>query len=99
VSKYHHNRALKILFFIGLVGFGHLSRQLVDINIFDYDSYSIYARFNLVAGLEVGDPVKMHGLKIGRVADLQESNVDLTLKLHGLYVKPLSSRRLLQWFC
>ena len=71
MSKHSHNRALKVLIIIGLVGLGHISGKLADRDILNYNSYSIYARFDSVAGLEVGYPVKMHGLKIGRVTDLQ----------------------------
>ena len=59
MSKHSHNRALKVLIIIGLVGLGHISGKLADRDILNYNSYSIYARFDSVAGLEVGYPVKI----------------------------------------
>ena len=71
MSKIIQNRVMKILIIFGLVGFGHWTGKLPNINMFEMDTYSVFARLDSVAGLEIGDPVKMHGLKIGRVADLR----------------------------
>ena len=56
---------------IGLLGLGHLTGKF---NLWDHlagESYLIYARFESVAGLEEGNPVKMLGLNIGRVKRLK----------------------------
>lgn len=71
MSKILQSRVMKILIIFGLVGFGHWTGKLININMLELDMYSVYARFESVAGLEIGDPVKMHGLNIGRVADLR----------------------------
>lgn len=71
MSKKSKKKTLKLLTVIGLIGLGYLGGQFAPADIFDYDSYSIYARFESVAGLQSGYPVKMLGLKIGRVAGFQ----------------------------
>ena len=56
---------------IGLIGLGHVSGKLISLDLISGRSYPIYARFESVAGLETGYPVKMRGLKIGRVTGLE----------------------------
>ena len=70
----------KAIIIIGLLGVGHISGKLVDLEFLSAESYRLNARFDSVAGLEIGYPVKMLGLTIGRVTDLrmdQENQVAL----------------------
>ena len=62
---------VKALIIFGLLGVGHVSGKLIDFNLFSTDSYRLNARFESVAGLEIGYPVKMLGLTIGRVTALR----------------------------
>ena len=65
---------------IGLIGLGHISGKMIHLDSLTGGSYLLYARFESVAGLETGNPVKMLGLKIGRVNKLrmdQENQVAL----------------------
>ena len=62
---------VKAIVIIGLLGLGHVSGKLVHFDILSNESYRVYARFESVAGLEIGYPVKMLGLKIGRVTGLR----------------------------
>jgi len=64
-------RILKTVMIIGLIGLGHVSGKLISLDLISGRSYLIYARFESVAGLETGYPVKMLGLKIGRVTGLE----------------------------
>ena len=65
---------------IGLIGLGHISGKMIHLDSLTGGSYLVNARFESVAGLETGNPVKMLGLKIGRVNKLrmdQENQVAL----------------------
>jgi len=64
-------RILKTVMIIGLIGLGHVSGKFISLDLISGGSYRIYARFESVAGLETGYPVKMLGLKIGRVTGLE----------------------------
>jgi phospholipid/cholesterol/gamma-HCH transport system substrate-binding protein len=64
-------RILKAVMIIGLIGLGHVSGKLIHLDLLSSGSHLIYARFESVAGLETGYPVKMLGLKIGRVTGLR----------------------------
>ena len=64
-------RILKAVMIIGLIGLGHVSGKFISLDLINGGSYLIYARFESVAGLETGYPVKMRGLKIGRVTGLK----------------------------
>jgi ABC-type transporter Mla subunit MlaD len=42
---------------IGLLGLGHVSGKLIHFDFLSNESYRLYARFDSVAGLEIGYPV------------------------------------------
>jgi phospholipid/cholesterol/gamma-HCH transport system substrate-binding protein len=80
VKKRTRKRLVQAVMIIGLIGLGHISGKLIHLDILTGGSYLVYARFESVAGLETGNPVKMLGLKIGRVEKLrmdQENQVAL----------------------
>ena len=62
---------VKAIIITGLLGLGHASGKLTHIDLLSNESYRLNARFDSVAGLEVGYPVKMLGLRIGRVIELR----------------------------
>ena len=80
MKKISDNKILQAIMVIGLLGLGHLSAKWNHWDMFSGGSHLIYARFESAAGLEAGHPVKMLGLKIGRVQSLrmdQENQVAL----------------------
>ncbi len=64
-------KIVKAIIIIGLLGAGHVSGKLLDLDFLSTESYRLNARFESVAGLEIGYPVKMLGLTIGRVTGLR----------------------------
>ena len=80
VKNRTRKKLVQAVMIIGLIGLGHISGKLIQLDILTGESYLVYARFESVAGLETGNPVKMLGLKIGRVKNLtmdQENQVAL----------------------
>lgn len=71
MKKISNNRIVKILMIIGLMGFGFIMGRFEPADVFGKDSYSVYAQFASVVGLKTGNPVKMLGIKIGRVSGLK----------------------------
>ena len=56
---------------IGIVCLGYLAIKLGKLEVMGSSGYTVYADFSSVAGLKVGDPVEIAGVKIGRVEGLQ----------------------------
>ena len=66
--------------------------KLGNVSLFGDDQYALYARFNTVSGLRVGNPVEMLGMEIGRVAEFKmdqenqlavvELNVNTGIKIY-----------------
>ena len=56
---------------IGIVCLGYLAIKLGKLEVMGSSGYMVYADFSSVAGLKVGDPVEIAGVKIGRVDGLQ----------------------------
>jgi len=54
----------------GIAGLGYLSLSLGGIALSDA-RYPLHARFASVGDLEVGDPVKLAGVRIGEVTEIQ----------------------------
>ena len=52
---------------IGLLCIGYMAVHLGKIPFLNNDSYTLYARFNSITGLKVGNPVLMVGMEIGKV--------------------------------
>lgn len=71
MKKYSNETVAGVFVLIGLVCIGYMAVKLGNVSLFGDDSYSLYARFNTVSGLRVGNPVEMLGLEIGRVAGFQ----------------------------
>lgn len=68
MKKYTHETIVGIFVIIGLLCVTYLAVKLGNVSFLGDDSYSMYARFNSVSGLRVGNSVEMLGLEIGRVA-------------------------------
>jgi phospholipid/cholesterol/gamma-HCH transport system substrate-binding protein len=52
---------------IGLILIIYMSIKLGHLDLFAGDSYLLYAKFQTVNGLRVGNPIEMHGITIGEV--------------------------------
>ena len=61
---------------IGVACLGYLAIKLGKLDVFGATGYSVIADFPSVAGLKVGDPVEIAGVKVGRVDSLALSEDD-----------------------
>jgi phospholipid/cholesterol/gamma-HCH transport system substrate-binding protein len=52
---------------IGIACLGYLAIRLGKLEVMGSKGYNVYADFPTVAGLKVGDPVEIAGVKVGRV--------------------------------
>lgn len=78
MKKYSNETVAGIFVLIGLVCVGFMAVRLGNVSLLGNDAYALYARFNSVSGLKVGNPVEMLGMGIGRVTDFsmdQENQV------------------------
>jgi len=77
MQKYAHETVVGIFVVIGLVCVGYMTAKLGNVSLFGDDSYTLFARFNSVSGLRVGNPVEMVGMEIGQVAGFAMDQEDL----------------------
>jgi phospholipid/cholesterol/gamma-HCH transport system substrate-binding protein len=68
----------------GLVCLGYLAIRLGKLEILGSQGYVLYADFVSVAGLKLGDPVEIAGVRVGKVEGigLAEDRARLTLRLN-----------------
>jgi phospholipid/cholesterol/gamma-HCH transport system substrate-binding protein len=71
MKKYHNETIAGIFVLIGLLGVGYLTVKLGNVPFIADDTYRLFARFNTVSGLRVGNPVEMLGLEVGHVSGFQ----------------------------
>ena len=55
---------------IGIVCLGYLAIRLGKLEVLGNSGYHVYADFPSVAGLKIGDPVEIAGVKVGRVESI-----------------------------
>jgi|HubBroStandDraft_4_1064222.scaffolds.fasta_scaffold45373_2 phospholipid/cholesterol/gamma-HCH transport system substrate-binding protein len=55
---------------LGIVALAILSISLGKISVFPPPGYTLYARFDNISGLKVGDQVQLAGVQIGKVMDI-----------------------------
>ncbi len=72
-------------FFVVLIALGIFTIALSEDALFQ-ETYSVHMRFSDVMGLRTGDSVFMHGLKAGRIAEmeLRDGGVDLVARMDSL---------------
>jgi phospholipid/cholesterol/gamma-HCH transport system substrate-binding protein len=70
MKKYSKETTVGVFILLGLVSVVYMAVKLGNVSLFGEDSYVMYARFNKVTGLRIGNPVNMMGLKVGRVSAL-----------------------------
>jgi phospholipid/cholesterol/gamma-HCH transport system substrate-binding protein len=68
MKKYSRETVVGIFVVIGLISIGFMTMKLGKVGLLGDDTYTLFARFAKVTGLRVGNPVKMLGLEIGKVA-------------------------------
>lgn len=68
MKKYSKESVVGIFVVIGLLCIGYMTVKLGKVDFLGTSTYSLYARFNKVTGLRVGNAVYMLGLEVGRVA-------------------------------
>ena len=56
---------------LGMVCLGYLAIRLGKLEVLGNSGYTVYADFSTVAGLKVGDPVEIAGVKVGRVESIR----------------------------
>jgi phospholipid/cholesterol/gamma-HCH transport system substrate-binding protein len=69
----NHSRAeiiVGIFVLIGIVCLGYLAIRLGKLELLGNTGYIVYADFSSVAGLKVGDPAEIAGVRIGKVESL-----------------------------
>lgn len=68
---------------IGIACLGYLAIKLGKLELFGNSGYPVYADFSSVAGLKLGDPVEIAGVKVGRVEamGLADDRARLQLRL------------------
>jgi phospholipid/cholesterol/gamma-HCH transport system substrate-binding protein len=70
---------------IGILCLGYLAVRLGKLEILGNSGYIVFADFASVAGLKVGDPVEIAGVKVGRVESisLAEDRARLALRIEN----------------
>ena len=74
-----------IFVLVGIVCLGYLTIRLGKLELLGNNGYVVYADFASVAGLKLGDPVEIAGVKVGKVETL--SLADDRARL-GIRVEP-----------
>jgi phospholipid/cholesterol/gamma-HCH transport system substrate-binding protein len=71
-----------IFVLVGLGCLGYLTIKLGKLELFSSQGYVVFADFPSVAGLKLGDPVEIAGVRVGRVEGigLAEDKARLTLR-------------------
>ncbi len=70
MKKYSLETLVGVFVFIGLVCVAYLTIKLGKMELFGDNYYTIYARFQSVAGLKKDSSVEMAGVEIGRIASI-----------------------------
>jgi phospholipid/cholesterol/gamma-HCH transport system substrate-binding protein len=76
MKKYAMETVVGIFVVIGLFAIAYMTVKLGHVSFLVNDSYSLYAKFNTISGLKVGNPVDMFGIEIGRVEKLDMDQKD-----------------------
>ena len=80
----NHTRTEILVGFFVLVGIaclGYLAIKLGKLEVLGGSGYIVYADFSSVAGLKVGDPVEIAGVKIGRIEAMRLADDRARLEL------------------
>jgi phospholipid/cholesterol/gamma-HCH transport system substrate-binding protein len=86
MKKYANETIVGIFVVLGLAAISFMAVRLGNVSLFGDNTYSLYAPFNTVSGLRIGNSVEMLGMEIGRVAafkmdqDKQQAIVELRIE-------------------
>ena len=72
-----------IFVLVGIISLSYLTIRLGKLEIFGNNGYIVYADFASVAGLKIGDPVEIAGVKVGKVEtiSLADDRARLNIRL------------------
>lgn len=71
MKKYSKETVVGVFVVIGLACIVYMTVNLGKVGFFGDNTYTLYAPFNKVTGLRVGNPINMIGLEIGRVGSFK----------------------------
>jgi phospholipid/cholesterol/gamma-HCH transport system substrate-binding protein len=77
MKKYTQETVVGIFVVIGLFAIAYMTVKLGNVGFLGENTYTLYAKFNKVTGLRVGNQVTMLGLNIGRVEAFNLDQKDL----------------------
>ncbi len=68
---------------VGIICLGYLAIRLGKLEVFGNTGYVVYADFATVAGLKIGDPIEIAGVKVGKVESigLEDDRARLALRV------------------
>jgi phospholipid/cholesterol/gamma-HCH transport system substrate-binding protein len=70
MKKYSKETVVGLFMLAGLICVAYMAVKLGNVSLFGDNTYTLYARFDKVTGLHVGNPVDILGLEVGRVSGL-----------------------------
>jgi phospholipid/cholesterol/gamma-HCH transport system substrate-binding protein len=86
MKKYSHETVVGIFVVLGLAVVGYMTVKLGNVTLLGDNTYSLYAEFNTVSGLRVGNPIEIFGMEVGQVGsfrmDQEDQLVVVDLKLN-----------------
>jgi phospholipid/cholesterol/gamma-HCH transport system substrate-binding protein len=86
MKKYSHETVVGVFVLLGLAVVGYMTVKLGNVTLLGDNTYSLYAEFNTVSGLRVGNPVEIFGMEVGQVGgfrmDQENQFVVVDLKLN-----------------
>ena len=86
MKKYSKETIVGVFVVIGLACIVYMTVNLGNVGFFGDNTYTLYAPFNKVTGLRVGNPINMIGLEIGRIGsfkmDQEKQVVVVELKIN-----------------
>ena len=86
MKKYANETIVGIFVVLGLAAISFMAVRLGNLSFLGDSTYALYAPFNTVSGLRIGNAVEMLGMEVGRVAafkmdqERQQAIVELRLQ-------------------
>ncbi len=86
MKKYSNETIVGIFVVLGLAAISFMAVRLGNVSFLGDNTYALYAPFNSVSGLRVGNSIEMLGMEVGRVAafkmdqDKQQAIVELRIQ-------------------
>lgn len=86
MKKYSNETIVGLFVVLGLAAISFMAVRLGNVSFLGDNTYALYAPFNSVSGLRVGNSIEMLGMEVGRVAafkmdqDKQQAIVELRIQ-------------------